>query len=368
MRKVLLVAIFIIISLGIGFKIVMYNERRDKDMNFYMIEENSKHEGTWLTWPHKYTYGEEYQNEIENIWVQMTKSIHIGENVHIIAYNEKEKIRIEKILINEKIDISKVDFVIAKSNDVWVRDSGPIFVYDKDGNLNIANFDFDGWGKKADYKKDNKIPLKVGKQKNIPIVDINGFTLEGGSVELDGNGTFMGTLSSIVSENRNYELTVKEAEEYITRYLGATNFIWLEGVINEDITDAHIDGMARFLDEKTILTVSKEDFSELYEGINIDDYDKLLNAKNSNNENYEIVEIPLTKNNPHGVDYKGSYLNYYIGNDVVLLPVYNDENDSIAIEIISELYPDRKVVPINVNSLYKYGGMIHCVTQQQPSM
>lgn len=368
MKKLLIIGLCILISSVLVFKGINYNGGGDSNMSFYMPEEQKNHEGTWLTWPHKYTYGEEYKNEIENIWIQMTKALHTGENVHIIAYNEKEKSKIENTLIENKVDMSKIDFVIAKSDDVWVRDSGPVFVYDKDGNLNIADFEFDGWGEKAEYKNDNKIPSKVGNEKNIPVINIDRFVLEGGSVELDGNGTFMGTLSSVVSENRNDELTVKEAEEYITQYLGTTNFIWLHGVINEDITDAHIDGMARFIDDKTILTVNEEDFSELYESINMDDYDKLLNAKNSKGENYEIIELPLTKNIPNGVDYKGSYLNYYIGNDVVLLPVYDDENDSIAIDIISDLYPNRKVIPINVNSLYKYGGMIHCVTQQQPSM
>lgn len=165
----------------------------------------------------------------------------------------------------------------------------------------------------------------------------------------------MATLSSVVSKNRNKNLTVKEVEEYIKKYLGVTNFIWLKGVTDEDITDAHIDGMARFYNENTILTVSKKDFRELYDGIDMNDYKKIQSSKNSKGEPYKIIEIPLTKKNVVGLDYKGSYLNYYIG------------NDKVAIKIISDLYPKKKIIPIVVNNLFQYGGMIHCVTQQQPA-
>ncbi|MGL4570570.1 MAG: agmatine deiminase family protein [Clostridium sp.] len=335
-------------------------------MAYKMLSEESSHEGTWLIWPHKYTYGKSYQNEIENIWIEITKALHFGEKVHIIAYNNKEKLRITEVLVNNEVEMNNIDFVIAKSNDIWVRDTGPIFVYDEDNDLVIADFNFDGWGKKVKYKYDNKIPMEVSLIKKFKLIDISNFTLEGGSVEIDGNGTFMGTKSSIVSKNRNKGLSLKVAEEYLSKYLGVKNFIWLDGVIDEDITDCHIDGIARFIDHRTIITVSKRDFQELYEHINMEDYDALKNAKNIMGKNYKLIEMPLTMKNPKGVDYKGSYLNYYIGNDVVLFPIYNDINDKVAISIISELYKGRKIIPIDVNNIYKYGGMIHCITQQQP--
>lgn len=137
-------------------------------MNYTMPSEDLLHEGTWLTWPHKYTYGIEYQNEIESIWVQMIQFLHVGENVHIISYNEKEQIRIENLLRNNDIDINKIDFVIAKSDDIWIRDTGPIFVFDKTNKLVIADFGFDGWGKKVAYNKDNVIPIEVSKSKKFP--------------------------------------------------------------------------------------------------------------------------------------------------------------------------------------------------------
>ncbi|WP_027632758.1 agmatine deiminase family protein [Clostridium hydrogeniformans] len=360
--------IFCVIIISVGFIFLKnYNHKGRDDMSYKMISEENKHEGTWLIWPHKYAYGDEYKDEVEEIWVKITQALHLQERVHIIAYNEKEKIRITNLLDTNGVNMNSIDFTIAKSNDFWVRDTGPIFVKDENGCFIIADFKFDGWGKKAKYRHDDEIPKKVSTEKNIKIIDINDFVLEGGSIEIDGNGTFMGTKSSIISKNRNEKLTIEKAEEHLSKYLGVKNFIWLDGVVDEDITDAHIDGIARFVDDKRILTVSREEFGELYEGINMDDYDKINNAKNINGKQYEIIEMPLTKSNPRGLEYKGSYLNYYIGNSVVLLPVYNNENDKVAIDIISKLYRERRVIPIDVNSLYKYGGMIHCITQQQPN-
>lgn len=112
--------------------------------NYIMPKEEQTHEGTWLTWPHKYTYGEEYRKEIESIWIDIVKALYTGENIHIIAYNNKERDRIEKLLIKNKVDMKKVDFVISKSDDVWVRDTGPIFIFDKNNKLTIVDFAFDG--------------------------------------------------------------------------------------------------------------------------------------------------------------------------------------------------------------------------------
>lgn len=338
------------------------------EATYSMPAEELPHEGTWLTWPHEYTYGSAYRDELDPIWIAMTQALQVDENVHIIAYDQNEKVRIEKLLNAHSVPMERIDFTLAQSDDVWIRDTGPMFVFDKENKMVIANFGFDGWGKKTAYRNDDQIPVRVGEQKKMSVVDVSSFVLEGGSVEQDGNKTMMATLSSVVSENRNKNMTIKQAEAYLTRYLGVTNFIWLKGVINEDITDAHIDGMARFVDDKTLLTVSESDFSQLYDGIDMNDYDTLKQAKNINGQKYTLVEMPMTKHNVKGLDYKGSYLNYYISNGSVLVPAYGDENDALAVEIIKNMYPRKRIVPIVINNLYKHGGMIHCVTQQQPSL
>lgn len=332
-------------------------------------DEASEHEGTWLQWPHNNTYGEGYKEKLESIWIEMTRALSEGENVHIVAYDEGEKDYINDLLINEGIDMSKIDFYIYPTDDVWARDNGPIFAYDNNQNLKIMDWGFNGWGKKVPYKKDRLLRDFIGKELGIETIDLQDVVLEGGAIELDGKGTVLATRSAVTNKNRNPGLTEVEIEEYLREYYGVTNFIWLDGVAGVDITDFHIDGFAKFYDESTIITLVEEDLIEW--GVTDKDIEVLMNAKNAMGERYKYIYLPLTKKNvilESGKDlgYKGSYVNYYIGNTVVLVPNYNDPNDEVANEIIQKLYPDRKVVGIDVRELYQYGGMIHCVTQQQP--
>ncbi len=336
---------------------------------YTMPDERSKHEGTWLQWPHNYTYGKGHKENLEDIWIEMTSALSEGENVHIIAYDKYEKEYIYDLLYEEGVNMDKIDFYIVPTDDVWARDTAPIFVYDKDNNLKMMDWGFNGWGKKTPFKKDAAISKKLSKQLGMENIDLNEVVLEGGAFELDGNGTFLSTRSAVTNKNRNAGFTEKEIEEYMTEYLGATNFVWLDGVPGLDITDFHIDGFAKFHDKSTIVTMNEYDLEEW--GVTKKDIKTLMNAKNVSNQPYQYVKLPLTKKNVKldsgkNLGYKGSYINYYIGNNVVLVPNYNDPNDKVANDRIQKLYPDREVVGIDVRELYKDGGMIHCVTQQQP--
>ncbi|MFJ7889531.1 agmatine/peptidylarginine deiminase [Lysinibacillus xylanilyticus] len=337
---------------------------------YTMPDESSKHEGTWLQWPHSFTYGKDYVEKIEPIWIEMTAALSEGENVHIIAYDEYEKNSIYDLLYDEGLNMDKIDFYIVSTDDVWARDTAPIFVYDKDNNMKLMDWGFNGWGKKTPYKKDALIPSVLSKQLGMERINLNSVVLEGGAFELDGNGTFLSTRSAVINKNRNPKLTESEIEEYVGENLGASNFIWLDGVPNLDITDFHIDGFAKFHDKSTIITMKKDDLEEW--GLSNKDIKTLMHAKNSSEKPYQYVYLPISKNNivldnGKNLSYKGSYVNYYIGNTVVLVPNYNDPNDKIANDIIQKLYPNRKVIGIDVRELYKDGGMIHCVTQQQPA-
>lgn len=331
-------------------------------------DEKNDHEGTWVQWPHGYTYGEDYRKEIEHVWIEMTAALSEGEKVHIVAYNPTEKERITNILKSQDINMNMIDFFIAPTDDVWSRDNGPIFVYDQHKNIKIWGPKFNGWGEKTPFAEDALMSERISQELTIERVDMDEFVIEGGAMELDGNGTFLSTRSSVVNKNRNPHLSEAEIEKYLSS-LNVTNFIWLDGVPGTDITDFHIDGFAKFYDQKTIITFSENDLGEW--GLLTKDIKVLLNAKNASGEPYEYVYLPLSKHNvklENGEELKekGSYVNFYIGNRVVLVPNYNDPNDQIANEIIQKLYPERKVVGIDVRSLYQHGGMIHCVTQQQP--
>lgn len=344
-------------------------EEKSLTTNYIFPFEDEEHEGTWLQWPHDYTYGKGFKDNLEPIWVEMTRELTKGENTHIIVYNEEEKKHVENLLIEENIDTDKIDFYVYPTDDVWVRDNGPIFVYDNEDTLIMTDWGFNGWGNKTPYKKCIQIPEKLSEALDIPRIDIHEVVLEGGAVELDGNGTCLSTRSAVTNENRNPNFTEKEIEEYLKKYYGVSNVIWLDGVIGEDITDFHIDGFMKFYNKSTIITMNEEDL--LYWGLSKMDINTLLEAKDINGNSYEYINLPLSKHNvvlENGINlgYKGSYANYYIGNEVVLVPNYNDENDEKANAILQNLYPDRKVVGIDVRELYQYGGMIHCVTQQQP--
>lgn len=337
---------------------------------YTMPEESEAHEGTWLQWPHEYQYGKTYRNRIDATWVAMTKELVSSEKVYIVAYDDTEKDRITGLLKAAGVTLTNIEFKIYQTDDVWARDNGPIYVKDKNGKLFIEDWGFNGWGNKAKYQNCDVIPEKTAKDQNLERINLNSIMInEGGSVEIDGHGTFMACKSSILNSNRNLGMNQEQAQEIFTKYLGVTNFIWLKGKAGLEITDMHIDGFARFGSSTTILTMSEEDLLDWQ--VPQEDIQTLFAAKNNNNKAYSFIKLPLSKNNitttyGKNLGYKGSYINFYIANTKILVPNYNDPNDSVANQMIQKLYPSRKVVGIDVRNLYANGGMIHCVTQQQP--
>lgn len=341
----------------------------DTTIVYTMPEESAPHEGTWLQWPHQYQYGKTYRNRLDGTWIAMTRELVKGEKVHIVTYDDLEQERITGLLNEAGVPLTNVDFKVWPTDDVWVRDNGPIYVKDKTGKLFIQDWGFNGWGKKAAYSNCNGIPAKIAASQGTPVVNLNSVMInEGGSVEIDGHGVLMACKSSILNKNRNPGMTQQQAEDIFTKHLGITKFIWLEGVAGLDITDMHIDGFARFANSATIVTMSAEDLD--YWQVPQNDQRTLYAATNVKNEAYRFVKVPLTQyevKTEYGKNVgRGSYINYYIGNKSVLVPVYSDPNDAVAIGIIQQLYPDRKVVGIDCRNLFANGGMVHCVTQQQP--
>jgi agmatine deiminase len=345
---------------------------------YTMPEESEPHEGTWLQWPHHHQYGLAYRNSLDPTWVDMTRELVSGEKVHIIAYDQDEQDRITGLLQAAGVPLSNVDFKQYRTDDVWVRDNGPIYVKDNAGKLVIQDWGFNAWGQKTDdlsgnaigFSNCNTIPAQIAKDQNRTLVDLNPTMInEGGSVEVDGNGALMACKSSILNSNRNPGMSQQQAEAIFTKYLGVTHFIWLDGQAGLELTDQHIDGFARFGNSNTIVTMEENDLLDF--DVQPSDIDKLFTSKNRNGNPYKFLKVPLTKNNVvtatgKNLGYKGSYVNYYIANNKVLVPNYNDPHDDVANKIIQTLYPSKTVVGIDVRNLYENGGMVHCVTQQQP--
>jgi agmatine deiminase len=346
---------------GGGNKAVVPRLRNADADSYTMPPEEYRHEGTWLQWPHNYGWDVHHVKRYETSWVQMARALHTGERVHIIVYDDTERDRVESLLRHESLNMDQIDFYVWPTDDVWARDNGPIFVFDKHQKLCIVDFVFNGWGGKADYYYDNYIPLKVGHAINVPVIDIP-MVHEGGSVEVDGRGTLLAKRSSIINTNRNVGWTQKDAEQYFQQYLGVTNFIWLDGRKGgDDITDDHIDGTARFANGDTIVTYYERDF------VNPGEYKILQKAVDVDGRPYQLVHLPVTTKKVPGVGDYGIYINFYVGNDVVLVPSYDDPNDHVAVEILQLLYPTRQIVAIPSTEVFRDGGMMHCVTQQQPA-
>nr|XP_004205494.1 agmatine deiminase [Hydra vulgaris] len=341
---------------------------------FLFPSESCEHEGTWLQWPHEFEYGVTYRESLDKTWVAITKAIYLNEKVHIIAYNITEQNRISNLLQSVGVSSKSIDFKIHKTNDVWIRDNGPIFVKDSNGNLLIEDWGFNGWGKKFAYAQCNKIPSLIAIDLKIDVLKVD-MVLEGGAVELDGQGVLLTTKSSVLSQKprstRNPGMNQSEAELILSKYYGVSKIIWLNGsFIKEDVTDMHIDGIAKFVDGNKIVTMNKKDL--LYLGLCNEDIHILYESSNIFNAVYTKVYLPLTQKNVvttsgKSIGIKGCYVNYYVGNGFVLVPNYDDPHDIIANDIIQRLYPERKVIGIDSRNLYKNGGMIHCITQQQPA-
>ena len=337
----------------------------------HLPDEAAPHEGTWLQWPHQYTYGASYRNGLDATWIAMTRALALSEKVHIVAYNAQEKSRITGMLLTAGVQLTNVDFLVRRTNDVWVRDNGPIFIFDNNHKLKITDWGFNGWGFDTPYALDDTVPTGVAQSLGLPSVNLNNTVLEGGAIETDGNGVLMATRSSILEPQRNPGLTQAALEKTLTANLGVTKFIWLDGASGgtDDITDMHIDGFARFGPRGSLVTMSSSDLS--YWGLSAADIRVLFGATGSSGNAYSFVRLPLTAKNVvttsgYNIGFKGSYVNYYVANTAVLVPIYKDANDGLALSILQQLYPGRTVVGIDVRNLYRWGGMVHCVTQQQP--
>lgn len=338
----------------------------------YLPDETARHDATWLQWPHAYTYGRAYRDRLDPTWVAMTRALVSSEQVNIVVYDAGEQARVRKLLAAADVPLAKVKFLIRATDDVWVRDNGPLFVFDRADRLTVGDWGFNGWGLDAPYRKDDAVPAAVARDLGLPSVDLNDVVLEGGAIEVDGRGVLMATRSSTRERNRNAELSEAELEAVLRDQLGVSKFIWLDGKDGgkDDITDMHIDGFARFGTPDTLVTMSRADLREW--GLSASDIDRLYRASDVDGTPYRFVQLPLTANEVvttygYELGYKGSYVNFYVGNTVVLMPEYRDPNDAVAKAILQRAFPGRTVVGIDVRNLYRNGGMVHCVTQQQPA-
>ena len=363
-------------------------EEKLNPTDFHMPAEWEPHEGVWLQWPHDGQWPG-YQLKQEKNWLLMVEALYEYENVHIIVQDERRREHVEQQLRFFDIGLKNIDFYIIPTNDIWARDNGPIFVVDKEGRLVVVNWRFNGWGGRYEHQIDNLVPSRIAKELSVAIFSPP-MVLEGGGVEVNGKGTFMATRTSIINPNRNPGITQEDIEKIISKYLGVKHFIWLTGMSGDDPelgpedTDCHIDGSARFVNESTVLyNWSDDEASPEFRRVLKVHYEELKNTATESGKSLTLVPLPNTKCPVYSTSHigaggslaksteaielgRGSYCNYLVANGVVLVPIYGDANDDRAKRIIGEQFPGREIIGIDARTIYENGGMIHCVTQQQP--
>ena len=352
-----------------------------------MPAEWEKHEGTWLQWSHDDQWPG-YQMKLEHIWLHMVSFLHTHENVHICVQDERRRDHVVEQLQFFNIGLKNIDFHIIPTNDVWARDNGPTFIVNN-GKLGMVNWIFNGWGGRYKHDLDNRVPLMINEKYRIPLFSPK-LTVEGGNIEVNGRGTLMATKSAVLNDNRNPNMSLEEIEKIFRQYLGVSHFIWLTGLKTKnpleigwaDDTDTHIDTVARFVNSDTVVYSWTDDKNDPCYPLLKRNYEELKEAITEQGKKLNLVPLPLPKDGVYSTSHIGaggniaeletplrtdaSYTNFYIANDVVLVPVYGNVNDQKALEILSEQFPHRDVIGINVVDLAENGGEIHCVTQQQP--
>ena len=337
------------------------------------------HEATWIAWPHnREDWPGKYQ-PIPWIYADIVRQLVRGETVRIVVNDAAHERSAERTLKQAHVALDRVEFSRWKTDRVWTRDSGPIFVTrETQPKVAITHWQFNGWAKYRNYKNDEKLPAlvatKLKAQSWQPEVLVDGkarrVVLEGGSIDVNGRGTILTTEECLLSDvqQRNPGLAREQVEQIFADYLGIRKTIWLGNGIAGDDTHGHVDDISRFVSASTVVTVVEKNPRDPNHAPLQDNLRRLREATDQDGKRLNLVELPL----PSPVWFRGqrlpaSYANFYIANEAVLVPTFNDANDRIALSILAELFPNRDVVGIYCGDFIWGLGAIHCATQQQPA-
>ncbi|WP_163398767.1 agmatine deiminase family protein [Flavobacterium fluviatile] len=332
-----------------------------------------KQQGIVLCFPHN---GNDWPGKYEAVqwaFVEFIKKVANFETVFLVVADEKLKEKVTELLERARVNIVNISFIVHKTNRSWMRDSGPIIV--KNGSEREAlNFNFNGWAKYKNYQLDKFVPAKIANFIDVPLtlVTYKGkpVVIEGGAIDVNGKGTLLTSEECLMHPKiqvRNPGFTKADYEAVFKEYLGVTNVIWLGDGIEGDDTHGHIDDLCRFVNEDTIVTIVETDKNDSNYKALQDNLKRLQNAKLEDGKSPTIVALPM----PKRVDFEdlrlpASYANFLILNNCVLVPTFNDSNDRVALNILSECFPDREVIGISCIDFIWGFGTLHCLSQQIP--
>ncbi len=333
------------------------------EAGFYMPAEWHKKQRTFMEWPVRKTAWKNLFPEAQKAYANVANKISEFEPLSMIVSKELEnKAR--------KLCSSTIDIISLEHDDSWMRDNGPTFVINDKKEIAGISWQFNAWGNKyIPYENDAKVATNLLNLLNIKNFKSN-IILEGGSIHVDGLGTLITTEECLLNPNRNPSLSKTEIEDVLMKYLGIKKIIWLKKGLFGDETDGHIDNVATFVKPHVIAIQSCNDINDPNYSIYKENLNILENATDALGKKFEIISIPqppITYYNNERLTL--SYINYYLVNGGVILPVFGDsaqKTDKIAVGILQELYPNRNIIQVDGSFIIRGGGNIHCITQQMP--
>jgi agmatine deiminase len=345
-----------------------------RELGYRMPAEWEPHAATWLSWPRRegISFPESFDRVLPALRDMIVALIGSGQSgsdpvcINIVngAHEAEARAVLDPLPHQECITYYEIP-----TNEPWCRDHGPIFLTrNVDPKLAIVDWDYNAWGNKyPPFDLDEVVPTRVAEILKVPVFYPR-MILEGGSIEVNGAGVLLTTESCLLNKNRNPNLSRDEIERCLRDYLGVSNILWLGDGIAGDDTDGHIDDLARFVSERTVVTVVEEHRDdENYESLQ-KNLARLSEMKIGEN-NVEVLALPMPKKMAReGLRLPASYANFYIANTCVLVPTFADSADEIALSVLRECFPTRRVLGIDCRELIWGLGTFHCLTQQQPAV
>ncbi len=334
---------------------------------YHMPAEWIPHAATWCAWPYDDSYWRGQLNAVRDELAIFFAAIAAVEPLHLLVHDEETEADARSRLQSIHAPFDAITFHRLPYNDIWLRDSGPTFVASETGPIGI-NWQFNAWGDKFPWDLDNEIAPQVIEWVGADRYDVD-LVMEGGSLEVNGAGTLLTTRQCLLSPMRNPNLSESDLTMTLMKTLGVNHVIWLDEGLEGDHTDGHIDTITRFVDAQTIVTSLCTDPTDANFKPMQANLDQLQSARDNQGQPFRIIELPLPeiRRDFDGDRVAMSYANFYIANDRVIVPLYDDPNDAKALEILSRCFPDRQVMGLMSKALVTAGGSFHCITQQQPA-
>lgn len=332
-----------------------------KNLGYTQPAEWQPHQTCWLAFPSHRDLWLEYLDIVQAEFVALAKAIATSEKLEILVLAETAALA-KELLGDLPVRFHQIPF-----GDIWMRDITPIYIKNANGELGALRFQWNGWGGKYLLEHDDLVAEKILQTLNIPKFEFE-WVLEGGAIEVDGEGTCLTTKQCLLNPNRNPHLNQNEIESGLKKALGVEKILWLdEGLLN-DHTDGHIDTIARFIAPHTVMCMqptSEEDPN--YQVLNhiAAQLEAMTDAKG---RKLDVVKIPspnLVLDDEDEI-MPASYLNFYISNDSVIIPTYGSANDQLAVAEIAKHFPDRKAIGLSAKHILLGGGAFHCITCHQP--